>query len=139
MHTTDSAAEPPQPEPAAPVVPAAGSVPAADATPEAPPADDAAPEPVIEETTREVTLQRSVRYGRVLTVGAVLGAAVATLLSLVFPIEEGAEYTMGQVVGFMALIGGAIGLGAGGLLALFLGLAARRRRGSGVAIQTDVR
>lgn len=79
------------------------------------------------------------RYGRVLIGAAILGAAIASLLSVLFPITEDADYTMAQVVGFMALIGGAIGLGLGGVLSLILGIAARRRRGAGVAIQTDVR
>jgi hypothetical protein len=36
-------------------------------------------------------------------------------------------------------MGGAIGLGLGGLVSLVLGLVARRQRGTGVAIQSDVR
>ncbi len=94
---------------------------------------------VIEETRREVALQRSVRYGRILIGATVLGALIAALACLVFPIAEDAEYTMGQVVGFMVLIGGAVGLGIGGILSLILGLVAKRQRGTGVAIQADVR
>lgn len=95
--------------------------------------------PEVEEVEREVTLQRSVRYGRVIVGTAVLGVIVAAVACLFFPIEEGAEYTMGQVAGFAALIGGAIGLGVGGLVALVLGLVARRYRGAGIAVQSDVR
>lgn len=133
MHTSHSAAEAPrqEPVPADPAVVSAAEVEAS--------AEPAVHEPVIEETRQEVSLQRSVRYGRVLVVAAALGAVVAALLCLLFPIAEDAEYTMGQVVGFMALIGAAVGLGLGGLLSVALGLAARRRQGSGVAIQTDVR
>lgn len=96
-------------------------------------------EPQVEESKVEVTLQRSVRVGRVIVGAAILGALVAALLTLFFPIDEKADYTMGQVMGFMALIGAAIGLGVGGLIALMLGAAAKRRRGTGVAIQSDVR
>jgi hypothetical protein len=95
--------------------------------------------PVIEEVEREVTLQRSVRYGRVIVGGAVLGIVVAAVAALFFPVEEGADYTLGQAVGFFAVMGGAIGLGLGGLVSLVLGLVARRQRGTGVAIQSDVR
>ncbi|RGE19356.1 hypothetical protein [Leucobacter sp. wl10] len=103
------------------------------------PAEDPLFAPRGEEVEREVTLQRSVRYGRVIVGAAVLGAIAAALASLFFPIEEDADYTMAQVAGFAALIGGAIGLGLGGLVALLLGLVARRQRGTGVAIQSDVR
>lgn len=95
--------------------------------------------PIAHDTEQEVTLQRSVRYGRVLVGTAVLGAVVAALACLLFPIPEDAEYTMGQVVGFMALIGAAIGLAVGGVLSLVLGFVARRSAGTGIAIQTDVR
>lgn len=84
------------------------------------------------ETLQTVELQRSVRYGRILIGGAVLGGAVASLVTLLFPVKEGALYTMGQIVGFMLLVGGVIGLALGGLLALVLTLVARRNRGSGV-------
>ncbi|EYT55887.1 hypothetical protein H490_0104535 [Leucobacter sp. UCD-THU] len=99
----------------------------------------AEPVPVIEETEHEVTLQRTVRYGRVLVGAAALGAIVAMLACLLFPIPEGAEYTMGQVIGFSAIIGAAIGLGVGGLFSLVLGFLAKRGSGVGIAIQRDVR
>lgn len=95
-------------------------------------------EPVVTVREREVTIQRSVRYGRILIVGAALGAFLAMLASVLFPIAEDAEYTLGQVVGFMALIGAAIGLALAGVLSLILGAASKRRRGTGVAIQSDV-
>ena len=103
---------------------------------ERPPHDAAEP---AAETPREVSLQRSVRYGRILIVAALLGAVLGAVACLLFPIAEDAEYTMGQVVGFMVLIGGAIGLAVGGILSLVLGAVARRQRGTGVAIQEDVR
>lgn len=101
--------------------------------------DEDVVDPVVVATEREVVLQRSVRYGRILIVGLVLGAVVAMLASLLFPVGENADYTLGQAAGFMALIGGAIGLFLGGLLALILGVVARRSSGRGVAIQSDVR
>lgn len=102
-------------------------------------AEAEAAEPVVVVAEREVTLQRSVRYGRLLIGGLVLGAAVALLISVVFPVAEGADYTLGQAAGFTALIGAAVGLGLGGLLGLVLGFFARRSSGRGVAIQSDVR
>lgn len=96
-------------------------------------------EPVVVVAEREVTLQRSVRYGRLLIGGLVVGVVVAVIASVLFPVSEGADYTLGQAAGFMALIGGAFGLGLGGLLGLILGFFARRSSGSGVAIQSDVR
>lgn len=131
--SNEEAAEVPAPEPAESSE-TAESVEPAEATPA-----DAEHAPVIEEVEREVTLQRSVRYGRVIVGGAVLGAVVAAIAALFFPIEEGADYTLAQAVGFFAVLGGAIGLGLGCLAALVLGLVARRQRGTGVAIQSDVR
>ncbi|MFT4231506.1 MAG: hypothetical protein QM606_01840 [Leucobacter sp.] len=107
--------------------------------PPEPAPEETQPEPAVESVEVEVALQRSVRYGRVVIGGAVLGAVLATLACLLYPIAEDAEYTMGQAVGFFAVLGGAIGLGVGGIVALALGAVARRRRGTGVAIQSDVR
>ncbi len=103
--------------------------------------DPAAAEPEVEvvQSEVEVELRRSVRWTRLLIVGAVIGVVVAVLASLSFPVEEGADYTMRQIAGFMAIIGGAIGVGIGGLLALILNQVAKRKHGRGVAIQTDVR
>ncbi|MBK0422364.1 hypothetical protein JD292_09790 [Leucobacter sp. CSA2] len=95
-------------------------------------------QPTVTSVEREVTVVRSVRYGRILIVGAVLGALIAIVASLLFPVLEGAEYTLGEVAGFMALIGAAIGLGLAGLFALILSIGARKRRGSAVAVQSDV-
>jgi hypothetical protein len=96
-------------------------------------------EPIVHETRREVSLQRSVRFGRIMVVGAIIGAVLAVIASLSFPVVDEAEYSMGQIVAFMALVGGIIGLCAGALLSLILGLVARRSRGTGIAIQSDVR
>ncbi len=98
-----------------------------------------APEPVTTTTTMEVGLVRSVRYGPILIGGAIVGAAIAAFAALLFPISEDAEYTMGQVVGFVAVLGGAVGLMLGAVLALVLGRVARRSKGAGIAVLTDVR
>ncbi|MHA3682952.1 hypothetical protein ACXR2W_01660 [Leucobacter sp. HY1908] len=96
-------------------------------------------EPIVHQVEREVTLVRGVRYGRIVVTLGIVGAIVAMMVSALMPVAPDANYTLGQAVGFMALIGGVIGLGVGGLLGVVLGFVAKRRTGSGVAIQTDVR
>ncbi|MBL3687960.1 hypothetical protein D3248_13475 [Leucobacter zeae] len=96
-------------------------------------------EPIVRETEREVVLQRSVRFGRILLVGAIIGAVLGVAVSFAYPVAEDAEYTINQVVGFMLFIGAAAGFVAAALLSLILSLVARRNRGTGVAIQADVR
>ena len=95
-------------------------------------------EPVILETEVAVKLQRSVRVGPVIIGAAFAGVLIAAVMTLFFPVAEDAVYALGQIVGFMALIGGAIGLGVGTVLALILGSIAKRRTGTGVAIQRGV-
>lgn len=84
------------------------------------------------ETQQTVELQRSVRYGRLLIGGAIIGALLATLVTLLSPIPQKAMYTMAQISGFMLLIGGVVGLALGGVVALILTAVAKRRRGTGV-------
>ena len=86
-----------------------------------------------------VELRRTVRIGRIITVCVAIGMVIAALASMSFPIAEEDQYTMAQIVGFMMLVGGAFGLAVGALVSLLLTLVARRSRGQGVAIQTDVR
>lgn len=90
------------------------------------------------ETQQSVELQRSVRIGRLLLVGAIAGAIIGALVTLMFKVPEGALYTVGQIAGFMLLIGGAVGLTLGGLLALILTAVAKRKRGTGVLQHTTV-
>lgn len=101
---------------------------------------DTQPEPEAEVTVVEqsVRVVRSVRFGRVIIGGAVFGAAVASLLTLAFPVA-GADYTLGQAVGFMALIGAGIGLALGSVFALILNRAVANRSGTAVAKRSDVR
>lgn len=85
-----------------------------------------------------VQLQRSVRYGRLLIGGAVVGGLIATLATVLIPIPEGSMYELRQIAGFMLLIGAAVGLALGAALALILTRAAKRGRGTGVvAIATE--
>lgn len=86
----------------------------------------------------EVALVRSVRHGRIIVAGIAVGAILGMIAALLFPVGEEAEYTLGQIVGFMAVIGAAAGLLLGSLLSLILGLTAKRRRGAARAIQVDV-
>lgn len=102
-------------------------------------AEPAPHEPVVVTSEQTVELQRSVRYGRVLIGAVVLGALILSLASLIMPLDPESEYSLGQIVGFMALIGAAIGLGVGAILSVVLTAVAKRKHGSGVAIQTDVR
>ena len=90
------------------------------------------------ETQQTVELQRSVRIGRLLLVGAAIGAVLGALSATLFPVPEGAFYSMGQIAGFMLLIGGIVGLTIGGVLALVLSAVAKRRRGTGVLEHTTV-
>ena len=69
----------------------------------------------------------------------VLGIVVGAVVSLFFPVPEGANYELGQAAGLMAVVGGAIGLVVGALLSLLLGAVAGRKRGAALAVQTDVR
>lgn len=96
------------------------------------------PETQVREEQVEVGIQRSVRFGRLLIVGAFIGGVVAVMLTLMRPVDEEALYEMRQIAGFMLIIGAAIGLLAGALLGLILNVFAKRRHGSGVAVHTDV-
>lgn len=89
---------------------------------------------VVEE---RVEVVRSVRFGRVIIGTALLGVFVATVLTLSFPVAS-QDYTLGQVVGFMALIGAAVGLALGSGLALVLNRAVSKKRGTAVAKHSDV-
>lgn len=95
--------------------------------------------PVIHQVEREVTLERGVRYGRVIIAFTIAGSIIAMMMSLLTPLADGGDYTLSQIVGFMALIGAVVGLAVGGLVSVVLGMVAKRRTGTGVAIQTDVR
>lgn len=87
---------------------------------------------------REVQIVRSVRHGRIIVAGAVLGGVVGVLVSLAFPVPGDADYTAVQIAGFVALVGACVGLGLGSVLALLLGFSVRRYKGTGFAVRDEV-
>lgn len=89
-----------------------------------------------EEQTVEIV--RSVRFVRLLLVGAVIGGVLAVLVTLTMPMQEGSLYTMGQISGFMLVFGAVIGMAMGGVLGLILNLVARKKVGRGEAVYTSV-
>lgn len=87
----------------------------------------------------EVQLRRTVRHGRIIVSTAILGVVVGVVTSLFFSVPEGANYELAQIAGLMAVVGGVIGLVAGTLLSLLLGIIAGRKQGAAIAVQTEVR
>lgn len=92
---------------------------------------DAMTEPVAHRI-ETAQLRRSPRYGVFLLAGAVLGVIVAGVLTLLFGDEQLSAYTnvrysSGQVFGFLALVGVAVGLALGGIVALVLDRVVGRR------------
>lgn len=84
-----------------------------------------------EVTNDAVTVRRAPRYGRFLTLGGILGAIVALILTVAFP--DNPEFDKGQVFGFLLLACGAIGVALGALVALLLDRSLAKRAGSAVA------
>lgn len=93
----------------------------------------------IRESTMTVEVERSVRYNRLLILGLVIGAVAAALIAASLPVSEDAEYSLAQAVGFAAVLGAALGLVIGGLVGIILNQLAKRKHGTAVAVQTDVR
>jgi len=80
----------------------------------------------------DVTVRRSPRYGVFLALGAALGILVALILTFSIDssgrvADNGAVYSQGQVFGFLALVGVAVGLALGGIVALILDRTIGRR------------
>jgi hypothetical protein len=80
----------------------------------------------------EAQVRRSPRYGVFLALGAALGILVAMILTFAIDssgrvADNGAVYSQGQVFGFLALVGIAVGLAVGGLVALLLDRIVGRR------------
>lgn len=87
-----------------------------------------ADEPVPLETEVErdtVTVRRAPRYSRFMTLGALVGAVVALILTVSFPAND--EFDLGQVFGFLLLACAAIGLALGALVALLIDRTTARR------------
>lgn len=79
----------------------------------------------------EGRVRRAPKYGVFLTVGAALGVLVALILTFATGEETTSPltdvtYSSMQVFGFLALIGIAVGLAIGGIVALLFDRASRR-------------
>ncbi|MDQ1130132.1 potassium transporter Trk [Microbacterium sp. SORGH_AS_0888] len=90
------------------------------------------PRVTVEDHLETVRVRRVPRFGLFLVLGALLGVAVAGILTLAFhgtdqPSEIGVQYSAMQVFGFLALAGVAVGLGFGALVALVLDRTVGRR------------
>jgi uncharacterized membrane protein YdjX (TVP38/TMEM64 family) len=83
-------------------------------------------------TSDTVTLRRAPRYGRFITLGVVVGAVVALILTFAFsgqPTIEGEllEFDRGQVFGFLLLICATVGAALGAVVALIIDRSTARR------------
>ena len=74
---------------------------------------------------RQVRLRRGPRIGAFLLVGFVLGAVAGLVVGLLAP--PASQYPTSQVVAFLAVILGAVGLVVAGAIAVALDAASRRR------------
>jgi hypothetical protein len=105
----------PQPAPAAQPAPAQAPAPQ--------------PEPdfveTLEDADEEIVIRRSPRYLNFILLGALLGAIVAFVLTLVFP--ENPDYSRIQVFGFLLLVCGVIGIALLSLVAILLERTVGRR------------
>lgn len=95
-------------------------------------------EPVETEVTSDTVMVRRVpRYGRFITLGAILGAIVALILTFAFdgqaPENELVQFDKGQVFGFLLLICAAVGVGLGAVVALVVDRVLARRAEAGIA------
>ena len=66
--------------------------------------------------TESVQLRRSPKYGTFMALGAGLGIVIGVILAVTQPALG--EYSIEQIVGLLALMLGAIGLGVGAAVAL---------------------
>ena len=85
-----------------------------------------------DQTSDTVTVRRAPRYGRFITLGAIVGAIAALILTFAFsgePTIEGEliEFDKGQVFGFLLLICATIGVALGALVALLIDRSTARR------------
>lgn len=79
----------------------------------------------------QVVVRRSPRYNHFMLFGAILGAVVALILTFAFP--PNGTYDRGQVFGYLLLVGVALGVGLGALVALILDRVVGRRGKSVIA------
>lgn len=87
-------------------------------------------------TAGEVQVRRSPRHFRFMLVGAALFALVA--LSLTFAFPENPAYDRGSVFGFLLVVGVAVGLALGSVVALTFDRATARRARTVQANRIDV-
>lgn len=97
-------------------------------------ADAAASDPamVVEDRVERLSVRRSPKYSVFFVLGAALGVLVALILTFAFhgtdqTAASGVDYTPGQVFGFLALIGVAVGATLGGIVALLFDRVLGRR------------
>ena len=79
-----------------------------------------------------VTVRRAPRYGRFITLGALVGAVVALILTFAFsgqPVDPALAlgFDKGQVFGFLLLLCATIGAAVGAVVALVIDRASARR------------
>ena len=90
-------------------------------------------EPVETDVTDDVvTVRRAPRYGRFITLGALVGAVVALILTFAFSgqpadAELALGFDKGQVFGFLLLLCATIGAAIGAVVALLIDRASARR------------
>lgn len=90
------------------------------------------PRTVVDDRIETVRVRRAPKYGVFLTLGAALGVLVAMILTFAFdgtdlPSVTGVQYSQTQVFGFLALIGIAVGVAVGGIVALVFDRALGKR------------
>ncbi len=84
-------------------------------------------------------VQRTVQIKRLLIVGIIAGAALGAFVTLLLPVQPDGFYTIGQVSGFMAVMGAALGLLAAALVSLLLNVAAKRKKGTALAVREQLK
>ena len=102
-------------------------------------------EPVETDVTDDVvTVRRAPRYGRFITLGALVGAVVALILTFAFsgqPVDPQLEpgFDKGQVFGFLLLLCATIGAMLGAVVALLIDRASAKRARSVEVVHESTR
>lgn len=69
-------------------------------------------------STEDVRLRRTPKYGTFMALGAGIGVLIGVVLAASQPAIG--DYSIGQIIGLLALLLGAVGLGIGAAVALLL-------------------